>query len=1046
MIPIKPANATWTDEQWQAIYEDNKNIIVSAGAGSGKTAVLTERVIRKLKDGVNINELLILTFTKAAAQEMADRIRKKIKKIPELKEQLNLLDSSYITTFDSFALSIVKKYHYLLNVSPNIKIIDSNVIEIQKNEIMDQLFLEYYDKQEPLFLEMIQSFCTKDDTDIRHYILNISNKLDQLSNKQEYLEKYLFRYFDESKIEEDIQKYFELIKEKITIVKEKVKEIGYLDGEFANKLETSITPLYNISSYDDLITKLNIKLPIAPRGSDEELKKIKSEISDILKEMKQLAIYESEEEIKNSIKSTYSTVQIIIELILEFSNRIMEYKRKNNSYEFNDIAILAIQVVKESSTVREELKNYFKEIMIDEYQDTNDLQEEFISMISSHNVYMVGDIKQSIYRFRNANPYIFKNKYDTYSSSIQDLKIDLNKNFRSRKEVLDNINTIFTLIMNDDIGGADYLTSHQMIFGNRNYLKEKVDHSNDMDIYQYLYDKSLGFTKDEIEAFMIAQDIIKKKNDHYQIFDKDSEELRNVRYEDFAIIMDRATTFDLYKKVFSYFKIPITLLKDEKMNEEDDIHVLSNLIRLIIKVNENNWDTEAKYLFVSIMRSFLYQENDETIFDYFRNNNFKDSKLYEQCRKLANEIDYITIHQLLDKIIIEFHYYESYLTLGNIHNGIVKFTKLRELGLNLEELGYDIKSFSEYLVKLLKMGYKMEYKVPDTGADAVKIMTIHKSKGLEYPVCYFSGLYKEFNISDLKERFLIDKEYGIIVPYFKEGIGQTIYKELLKQKYLKEEISEKIRLFYVALTRAREKIILIKPMNEKGCDESNITVLDNSTKNKYRSLANMVDSIEFRIRSKYQTKSLEDLKLTKEYAMINQINYKEKLSKKKEQLEVQELHCNNIEKKLSSFSKKIQSLIRKEEYELMLVGSRVHEALETIDLKNPDYENITDNSIKKMIQNFLKQPLLKNIKDATIYQEYEFIYEENETEYHGMIDLMLEYSDHIDIVDYKLKNIQDESYLNQLKGYQKFVVSKTNKKVFLYLYSLLDNIICQMDK
>ena len=167
----------------------------------------------------------------------------------------------------------------------------------------------------------------------------------------------------------------------------------------------------------------------------------------------------------------------------------MEYKRINNSYEFNDIAILAIKVVKENTSVREELKNYFKEIMIDEYQDTNDLQEEFISMISDHNVYMVGDIKQSIYRFRNANPYIFKNKYDSYSTSSIDKKIDLNKNFRSRSEVLDNINTIFTLIMNDDIGGADYLTSHQMIFGNKAYLKEDAKHSNDMEIYQYYYDK-----------------------------------------------------------------------------------------------------------------------------------------------------------------------------------------------------------------------------------------------------------------------------------------------------------------------------------------------------------------------------------------------------------------------------------------------------------------------------------------------------------------------------------------------------------------------------
>lgn len=1044
MIPKKPTDVTWTDEQWQAIYEDHKNIIVSAGAGSGKTAVLTERVIRKLKDGVHVNELLILTFTKAAAQEMADRIRKKIKKIPELHNQLNLLDSSYITTFDSFALSIVKKYHYLLNISPNIGIIDANVIALKKNELMDELFLEYYEKEDPLFLNMIRLFCTKDDTDIRNYILNISNKLDLLSNKKEYLTSYLDKYFEATKIERDIKNYFQLIQQKIESIKEKVKEIGYLDGEFAVKLETSLELLYNVSSYDDLMAKLNIKLPMAPRGSEEELKQLKSEISAILKEIKALASYESEEEIRVSIQSTYSTVQIIIELILEFSERLMKYKQENNSYEFNDIAILAIQVVKENAEVQEELKNYFKEIMIDEYQDTNDLQEEFISMISNHNVYMVGDIKQSIYRFRNANPYIFKNKYDTYSNSSTDLKIDLNKNFRSRKEVLDNINTIFTLIMNDEIGGADYLTSHQMIFGNNAYLKETVNHSNDMEVYQYQYNKESGFTKDEIEIFMIAKDITKKMNEDYQVFDKDSGVLRKARYDDFAIIMDRATTFDLYKKIFSYFSIPITLLKDEKMNEEDDVHVLSNLIQLIVKINQKTWDTEGKYLFVSIMRSFLYQESDEVIFDYFRNRNFKDSQLYQKCYQIAKEIDEITIHQLLDRIVSEFNYYESYLKLGNIHSGIVKFSKVRELALNLEELGYDIVSFSDYLKKLLKMGYKMEYKVPDVGADAVKIMTIHKSKGLEYPVCYFSGLYKEFNISDLKERFLIDKEFGIIVPYFKEGIGQTIYKELLKQKYLTEEISEKIRLFYVAMTRAREKMILIKPLNEKEQDYSNVTVLENSIKSKYRTLASMIDSVEFRILSKYHTISLEDLSLTKNYALVSRSNYKDKLSKVNTKLKVEELNCVSNIKEKQTFSKKTHTLIQKEEYRLMQLGTKIHEYLEFINLKEPNYEVIDDKFIKNIIEKLLKQPILKKVDVATIYQEYEFIYEEKEIEYHGIIDLMLEYDDHIDIIDYKLKNIKDVSYLEQLKGYQNFIKTKTKKDVILYLYSLLDGVISRI--
>lgn len=1039
MIPNKPANVTWTDEQWEAIYEDGKNIIVSAGAGSGKTAVLTERVLRKLKDGINVNELLILTFTKAAAGEMADRIRKKIKKDPSLKEQLNLLDSSYITTFDSFALSIVKRYHYLLNVSQNIGIIDSNVIEIKKNEIMDELFLEYYENKDQLFLKMIESFCTKDDTDIRNYILNISNKLDLLSNKKQYLEEYLDKYFNENKIKNDIASYLNLILTKIEDIKIKVEEIGTYDGEFSVKLEESLINLYNVSSYDELITRLNIKMPNAPRGSAEDLKNLKSEISDIIKEIKALAIYDSEEEIFESIKSTSRTIEIIIKLILEFTNRVMQYKIQNNSYEFNDIAILAIKVVKENKEVQEELRSYFKEIMIDEYQDTNDLQEEFISMISNHNVYMVGDIKQSIYRFRNANPYIFKNKYDNYSVSSTDKKIDLNKNFRSRSEVLDNINTIFTLIMNDDIGGADYLASHQMIFGNTSYLKEDVGHNNDMEVYQYPYDKNIGFTKEEIEAFIIAQDITKKIQENYLVFDKDTGNLRRAVYSDFSIIMDRATTFDLYKKIFSYFKIPITLLKDEKMNEEDDIHILSNLVHFIIKIKDKEFDTEFKYLFTSIMRSFLFQIDDETIFDYFYKNNFKESNLYQKCEILAQDIDNMTIHQLFDEIIQTFNIYEAYLKIGNIHNDIVKISKLRELAINLENLGYNIRMFSVYLTKLLKVGYKMEYKIPDNGADAVKIMTIHKSKGLEYPVCYFSGLYKEFNISDLKERFLVDKDYGIIVPYFNEGIGNTIYKELLRQNYLKEEISEKIRLFYVALTRAREKMILIKPINEKEYNNSNVTVLDNSIKSKYRTLADMIDTIEFRLNSKYKTIDLEKVNLTKDYAIVGQSNFKEKINKTTEIIELQELTTEKMIKEQSNFSKKMDTLINKDTYNSIKLGTEIHECLEFVDFKKTNLEIIENKFLKNLIKQLLEQPIMKDLSNTNIYQEYEFIYTEDNTEYHGVIDLMIEYSDYVDIIDYKLKNISDTAYEKQLKGYQKYIQSKTTKKVNLYLYSILEN-------
>ena len=1038
MIPKKPIDATWTDEQWLAIYEDNKNIIVSAGAGSGKTAVLTERVIRKLKDNVRVNELLILTFTKAAAEEMKDRIRKKIKKNNDLKSNLNLLDSSYITTFDSFALSVVKKYHYLLNIPSSINIIDSNIINLEKNKIMDSLFLEYYEKENPLFLKMIDTFCTKDDINLRSAIIKISNKLDLLSNKEEYLNEYLNNYFNEEKLNKDIILYTELIEEKINSIKEKVKELSYMDAEFASKLTDSLTLLYEHTDYNDLVTRLNIKLPQAPRGSEEELKEKKKEITEVLNEIKELAEYKDEEEIKRTILNTYDTVSIIIDILKEFDKRMKQYKKEKNSYEFSDIAIMAINVVKENEIVRKELKSMFKEIMIDEYQDTNDLQEEFITLISNNNTYMVGDIKQSIYRFRNANPYIFKNKYDAYTISTTDCKIDLNKNFRSRKEVLDNINLIFIQIMNDKIGGSNYLESHQMIFGNNSYLKEKTNQSNNMEIYNYAYDKSDIFTKEEIESFIIVKDIKEKINNNYQVFDKDTSLLRNIRYEDFAIIMDRSASFDLYKKIFNYFGIPVTLLKEEKMESETDILIINNIIKLLLKIKNNIIDTEFKYLFTSISRSFLFETHDDEIFTYFENNNYKESELYLKCKEITPFIDTLPIEDILNKIIESFSYFEKYIKIGSISGGIIKITKLKETAKNLETLNYTFEDFSNYLTDILKGSYSIEYEVPDNGSSSVKIMTIHKSKGLEYPICYFSGLYKEFNISDIKDKFLIDKKYGIMTPYFEEGIKETIYKRLLKRDFLEEEISEKIRLFYVALTRAREKIILVTPQEDKEMNIDNQTVLDNSIKMNYKSFKDILSSIKNKTEKNYIFINTSELNLTKEYNFIKKIPYKDKISKNINKLNIEEINITPYLEEKNTFSKKIDKLITKEENRIMKYGTKMHEYLEYLDLKNPNLDLIDNIYCKEKIKSFLNQPILSNINNSNIYHEYEFIYDNNNNTYHGIIDLMLEYKDHIDIIDYKLKNIDDEKYQDQLNGYKKYISTLTNKEINIYLYSLID--------
>ena len=1034
----------WTKEQSLAINEEGSNIIVSAGAGSGKTAVLSERVIRKLKEGVHINELLLLTFTKAAAAEMKQRIRKKIAENKDLLSELDMIDASYITTFDSFALSIVKKYHYLLNISFYVNIIDDAVITIKKEEIMANIFENKYKNKDALFLRLIDDFCIKDDLSIQEEILAISNKLDMLPNKREYLTNYVEINFKEDKIEKDINKYIELIKKERDKIEDACNEAAnYFDSEYMSNLYNALNGLMTADSYDEIKSFLTVSLPRIPNGTSDEGKKAKEKISDIIKSLGKMCVYENTEYIKKTILITKDYVKTIIDTILEFDVEVNRFKYENDAYEFNDIALLAIKLVRDYPEVREEVKNSFNEIMIDEYQDTNDLQEDFISYIANNNVYMVGDIKQSIYRFRNANPNIFKSKYDNYSLNNGGQKIDLNKNFRSRKEVLENVNLIFNLIMSDLIGGADYISTHQMVFGNDDYIiKGNTNQNYNIDILEYDYDKNSEFTQEEIECFIIADDIKKKVDEHYQIFDKDKRILREIGYSDFAILIDRSSTFDLFKKVFEYKQIPLNILKEEKMNNDKDVYVLNNLLKFILKINAHEYDTTFKYLFVSLMRSFVMEFNDNDIFKCFLNKNFKDNELYRKSYEISKKVNNISINELLNIIINEFNFYEKLILIGNIDASIIKIDKILDMASSLSDLGYTPKMFSEHLDKLVKENYTMKYQINNDFGDAVKIMTIHKSKGLEYHICYFPNLYKKFNLQELNEKFLFNNKIGIVTPFFDEGVGDTIYKTLLKKDYLLEEISEKIRLFYVAMTRAKEKMIVVLP-NKEIENIDNELVLKDTKKELYRTLGDFLYSIKNRL-DKYITKiDLSKIGMSKDYNIIKPGNYEENISSTDLILNVKNINILNEEIESSSFSKKMYELIDKETKNNIEFGLKMHEILENTDFKN--ITRLENHFYQEKIDKLVNNALFKNIKDAKIYKEYEFIYIKEGIKYHGIIDLMLEYDDHIDIVDYKLKNIEDEKYILQLKGYQEFIKSNTSKPVLLYLYSIINGAILKIE-
>ena len=1018
----------WTDEQKEAIYKEGTNIIVSAGAGSGKTAVLTERVLEKVKKGISVDNLLILTFTKMAAKEMRERIGEKLKENGFTKE-LSKLDTADITTFDAYALSLVKKYHYYLNLSKDINIIDASVIGLYKEKMLKDIFEELYTSEDSKFLNLIKEYALKDDKEIFNFILNINNKLDLKTNKREYLDSYISVKYNEENIDKDIEGYIKVILNLINNIRDYLEYID--DSDYFDKIYKVLSPLLSSGDYDDIKLNIEVKLPIA-KGVSDTTKEYKDKISNTIKEIKKLVIYDNYDSIKSGILKTKDYVEEIITIIKELDKRVSEYKSKYNYFEYGDISSYAIELVKNNTEIREEIKNNLNEIMIDEYQDTNDVQEEFIAYISNNNVYMVGDIKQSIYRFRNANPYIFKNKYDSYSKNINGIKIDLNKNFRSREEVINNINLMFDRIMDDTIGGASYKVSHRMVYGNPMYQGDGDNGvNNNFEVYSYLNDTI--FKKDEVEAFIIASDIKNKIINGYPIFGKDTKGIRKAKYSDFAILLDSSKSFELYKKILEYNDIPTSIVKSVNLTDGEVITIIKNIIGFIIKIKDNVIDNEFKKLFISIARSFLFNLDDNIIFDYFLNNNFKDSDIYKISYGITKDLDTISLDEIIDIIIDKYDFYNKLFLLGDYSSNIIRIDKLKEITSNLTNLDYDIYKYSEYLENIIESDMKIEYNVTESSNNTVKIMTIHASKGLEFSVCYYGGLYSKFNIREAISKFSYDDKYGIIIPYKDKFLYNTIYHNLSYRNYVLENISERIRLFYVALTRAKEKMIFILPENTKEEAEYISDIIDDSIRSKYNSFASIMYSLESITKSYYKNIDINSIDLSKNYNLVKNDNYNKLLGRVEDKLDVQDINIDIQKEEEKSFSKKNIHITSKEEQDRLDYGKKVHELFELTDFHNTS--NLTGKN-REIITNFLDKV---NIDNTDIYKEYEFIYEEDNTTYHGIIDLMLVYKDNIKIIDYKLKNISDEAYLKQLNGYKDYIENRFNKPTNIYLYSVTNN-------
>lgn len=1006
----------WTESQKQAIYKRGTNIIVSAGAGSGKTAVLSERILQFCLNGHDIRNVLVLTFTKAAAQEMKERIRKKLME-NHLFEQAGYMDSAYITTFDAYSLALVKKYYYQINIEKNIQIIDQALLEVKKQEIVDSIFKKLYEEKNPRFFMLLEKYAKQNDKMIQNMILTLFSKIELLVDEEHYFKTYEDTYHNESFYDQVVKEYEAISLASIHDLQRELNSLAELasrDSE-SEDLCQWVNQLLQIQvhSYEEAYSFIHqIRFPRKKEKASIAVGDQKTICSDLVKKIKleYFSKYITLKEAKEELYSIQDDVLYLLSLVRELKSELMEYKYQIMAFDYMDIAKMAIHLVRDFPNIQLEIQNSFEEILIDEYQDTSDIQEAFISLISNHNCYMVGDIKQSIYRFRNANPYIFKKKYQEYSRRMDGIKIDLKENFRSRKEVLNNINMIFSFLMTLEQGDADYQKDHRMQYGLKGYEQQISPYSYDMEVLSYT--SSLKYSDVETEAFICANKIKKLMSSNLLVFKNNA--YVPLEYQDIAILMDKTKHFVTFKKIFDYCKIPLSIDADLDLTSSILPKLFANILCLILGVKKEKKEISYFHALASIARSFLCSYDETLVYEMIHNN--KENELIYKIIRLHEKMNEISLTDLFYEIINEFNLYDKLSLIGDVNNSLVVLEYIYSIFKTMQEVNMNIEETYQYLESVFENGINLKYKPTSTAQNSVHMMTIHKSKGLEFAFCFFPMLSSLFNKTEMKESFGLSSTYGIYLPYSDETSSNTIIKTLAKEEIKKFDFSEKIRLFYVALTRAREKIFLISKEEDKK-DNRNLS-----------SFNQIILSLDF-MNSYRKNVDLETLLMSKDYQKSNF----ETIERGEEREYIEENYESIIANK-THISKELVELTDSNLKRAIELGEKFHECLEVLDFKKNTIEDLpVDEFMKQTLHAVLKtEPFLK-IASAKTYHEHEFYYEE----YHGIIDLLCEYDDHIDIIDYKLSNVENEAYIHQLEIYRRYVTSISNKPVSCYLLSIL---------
>ena len=539
---------------------------------------------------------------------------------------------------------------------------------------------------------------------------------------------------------------------------------------------------------------------------------------------------------------------------------------------------------------------------------------------------------------------------------------------------------------------------------------------NNLLIYDYNINEYEGVDESEVEAFIVANDIRNKIDNKYLVFDKKNGN-REIKYSDFTILVDKRSDFKTYKSILEYKNIPVVLYQNENIIGQDDLYCFNSVLKLIRGYYNKTYDTDFIHAYYSLAKSYLFNLSDNNILLDITNSNYQNSPIYDKLESIVMNLDNMSINDIFKAIIKNLDWYNKLRYKSEVKSTEARLAYLINLSINLDKLSYNFDKVVEYFKTINEKELEISLPMKSSNENAVKIMTIHNSKGLEFPICYFLGFSNSFNIDEIKDSYIVTP-FGLITPFINDNKKyHNIEWYNYKRTFLEEEIGEKIRLLYVALTRAKEKMIMLMDTSsnkDKELNESrnfmDFMYFIKDAMNKY---IKKIDVDETNIDLNYKTYKPNPVLKND----IKPFNYKK-------------IDNNMIEINEKHFSKELD--LENNNNEILQLGNRLHDLLFKLDFKKPDFSKMNDND-KFIINRFLKMNFLNLNKAIKLYKEYEFTTNDE----HGFIDLIIEYEDEFKIIDYKLSNIDDENYLKQLNGYKKYLSTITNKPIHTYLYSLL---------